>query len=485
MPGDNIVAIGGENVDRNGHVATASLGLIPWDWRVMHKWSGQVRKVQVRRGPELFEVEITCLGDNSLHKVRGDFNFLAEAQCRSDYLFSQYTLARNHEQRDRNLGSMFVYQMDHVTPDPAWVVTSVIRNGKMNKEGRAEFLGVLRHKEPFLCAQFALALTFFIRWEIMGLQRPTFAWAQGQEWEEVAKNFEEARAQAFKDGVPGVESTLQSVVRGRESPPRSARGGANEEGITSGEGTGIRNSQQALGAGDGGERDQLPQLPTYRQWETLPVTACPTKTKDSVKVSYSAVNKRLSRHLEACHMSRDTQPKTHGGRKSGAMKLTAAGLQREALMSFGRWLGTAFDKVYAKKLLPVPLLMQAGFEREANTLRYRMARANVKVPPELAAEVWPWVDKYRWEVSEVSQICTTIELRLYYDCTTIVRNLLRTVFLQDCAVMQDDWGFMPWFQHDVFKTQAWGWFKQRVLQEHALQQRPESWMVDVGGIKES
>ena len=87
------------------------------------------------------------------------------------------------------------------------------------------------------------------------------------------------------------------------------------------------------------------------------MSGCTAPGKDDEKVSYGAVNKRLTRHLQACNMTRATQPKTHGGRKAGAMKLAASGLEREAIMSFGRWLGSAYDKVYAKRLLPAPLLM--------------------------------------------------------------------------------------------------------------------------------
>ena len=50
---------------------------------------------------------------------------------------------------------------------------------------------------------------------------------------------------------------------------------------------------------------------------------------------------------------------------------------------------------------------------------------------------------------------------------------LRDVFLQDCAILQGDWGFMPWFHHPVFKSPAWETFKEQVLQEHKGQGNPE------------
>ena len=53
---------------------------------------------------------------------------------------------------------------------------------------------------------------------------------------------------------------------------------------------------------------------------------------------------------------------------------------------------------------------------------------------------------------------------------------LRDVFLQECAVLQDDWGFMPWFRHPVFESSGWETFKMQVLQEHEVQGAPEGWV---------
>jgi hypothetical protein len=44
----------------------------------------------------------------------------------------------------------------------------------MNKTAKKEFMGSLRHKDPLLCTQSALAQLFFWRWHISGEPPPSF-----------------------------------------------------------------------------------------------------------------------------------------------------------------------------------------------------------------------------------------------------------------------------------------------------------------------
>jgi hypothetical protein len=59
-------------------------------------------------------------------------------------------------------------------PMPCFAVVVQITNGKMNKTGKKQFMGALRHRDPMLCTQSALAQYFFWRWHISGEQLPSF-----------------------------------------------------------------------------------------------------------------------------------------------------------------------------------------------------------------------------------------------------------------------------------------------------------------------
>lgn len=50
------------------------------------------------------------------------------------------------------------------------------KESKMNKEGRPQMVSALRHAtDPVLCAWFALACSFFVLYEVMGVEAPDFA----------------------------------------------------------------------------------------------------------------------------------------------------------------------------------------------------------------------------------------------------------------------------------------------------------------------
>jgi hypothetical protein len=53
-------------------------------------------------------------------------------------------------------------------------LVSLLRDGKMNKTAKKEFMGSLRHKDPMFCTQGALAQLFFWRWHIAGEAPPSF-----------------------------------------------------------------------------------------------------------------------------------------------------------------------------------------------------------------------------------------------------------------------------------------------------------------------
>jgi hypothetical protein len=59
-------------------------------------------------------------------------------------------------------------------PTPCFALIFLLSNGKTNKTGKKQFMGALRHHDPLLCTQGALAQYLFWRWHISGEQPPSF-----------------------------------------------------------------------------------------------------------------------------------------------------------------------------------------------------------------------------------------------------------------------------------------------------------------------
>lgn len=65
-------------------------------------------------------------------------------------------------------------------PTPCGCLVSLLQDGKMNKTAKKVFMGSLRHKNPLLCTQGALAQLFFWRWHVAGEPPPSFR--RRQDW---------------------------------------------------------------------------------------------------------------------------------------------------------------------------------------------------------------------------------------------------------------------------------------------------------------
>jgi len=59
-------------------------------------------------------------------------------------------------------------------PTPCYCLVTLLQDGKMNKTARKEFMGSLRHKDPLLYTQGALAQLLFWRWHVAGEAPPSF-----------------------------------------------------------------------------------------------------------------------------------------------------------------------------------------------------------------------------------------------------------------------------------------------------------------------
>jgi Centromere DNA-binding protein complex CBF3 subunit, domain 2 len=90
-------------------------------------------------------------------------------RTRIDLLLGHYYLLRGENRRKMELAdlSLFDYPSSE-GPSQCGCLVSLLRNGKMNKTAKKEFMGALRHKDPLLCTQGALAQLLFWRWHVVG-----------------------------------------------------------------------------------------------------------------------------------------------------------------------------------------------------------------------------------------------------------------------------------------------------------------------------
>ncbi|XP_044722101.1 centromere DNA-binding protein complex CBF3 subunit [Hirsutella rhossiliensis] len=102
-------------------------------------------------------------------------------RTRVDLLFGHYYLLRGENRRKMELADLSLLDYPPSEgPTPCGCLVSLLRDGKLNKTARKEFMGALRHKDPLFCTQGALAQLFFWRWHVAGEPPPSFR--RRQDW---------------------------------------------------------------------------------------------------------------------------------------------------------------------------------------------------------------------------------------------------------------------------------------------------------------
>ncbi|RKK08421.1 hypothetical protein BFJ66_g16708 [Fusarium oxysporum f. sp. cepae] len=102
-------------------------------------------------------------------------------RTRVDLLFGHYYLLRGENRRKMELADLSL--LDYPSsegPTPCGCLVTLLRDGKLNKMAKKEFMGALRHKDPLFCTQGALAQLFFWRWHVAGEPSPSFR--RRQDW---------------------------------------------------------------------------------------------------------------------------------------------------------------------------------------------------------------------------------------------------------------------------------------------------------------
>ncbi|KAG6996259.1 hypothetical protein FocnCong_v013425 [Fusarium oxysporum f. sp. conglutinans] len=102
-------------------------------------------------------------------------------RTRVDLLFGHYYLLRGENRRKIELADLSL--LDYPSLEgltPCGCLITLLRDGKLNKTAKKEFIGALRHKDPLFCTQGALAQLFFWRWYVAGEPSPSFR--RRQDW---------------------------------------------------------------------------------------------------------------------------------------------------------------------------------------------------------------------------------------------------------------------------------------------------------------
>jgi hypothetical protein len=109
------------------------------------------------------------------HLLRESGNQSQALRTRIDLLFGHYYLLRGENRRKMDLAdlSLLTYP-DSESSSQCNCLVALLQDGKLNKTAKKEFMGSIRHKNPLLCTQGALAQLFFWRWHISGEAPPNF-----------------------------------------------------------------------------------------------------------------------------------------------------------------------------------------------------------------------------------------------------------------------------------------------------------------------
>ena len=126
----------------------------------------------------------------------------------------------------------------------------------------------------------------------------------------------------------------------------------------------------------------------------------------------------------------------------------------------GHWNKEAVNKSYLLKVATKPLLVAAGYDTRLNS--YILPRSRVTPPTSLTDSVLPWVAE---DLRKVEILCKNPNVKIHdHSAKNFLENLmwLKVVFLQDSAILQQQYPEFPVFHHAVFRSPEWAPFAQEV-----------------------
>ena len=91
-----------------------------------------------------------------------------------DFLMGHMMLLRGENRRHVQLADLFPLTLKNEGPSRCTALIMILDNSKVNKTGRIEYRGVVRHKNILLCVISQLAFYLFFRWNLVRESPPCF-----------------------------------------------------------------------------------------------------------------------------------------------------------------------------------------------------------------------------------------------------------------------------------------------------------------------
>jgi hypothetical protein len=160
-----------------------------------------------------------------------------------------------------------------------------------------------------------------------------------------------------------------------------------------------------------------------------------------------------------------SKAKTHLPRAAGARDARIHGVAIDQISSAGHWNHSALHQSYLTHLPRDFLKIVAGFS--ASKGDYYLVRANIRPPASLQAQIWPWIEDWAPRFYRRSKRLTWAQGGLDEDdmagnsFITLMTHL-RTVLLQDLAVLEPQFPGLPFFQTRPFYGPEWNRYASEV-----------------------
>ncbi|KAE8269711.1 hypothetical protein A4X09_0g2637 [Tilletia walkeri] len=148
-------------------------------------------------------------------------------------------------------------------------------------------------------------------------------------------------------------------------------------------------------------------------------------------------------------------------RSGGAQFASAAGCTEDAIRKHGRWCGDRLMERYLTTVTLQPIRALSGFGVAGGD--YWIPRSQIEPPSQLAELIFPWVDTKHSEVQKRAEGGGEA------DCAALqfldMLKFLRTVLLQDSAVLQKLHPSLPLWNRAPFNTATFTNFAAKLNQE--------------------
>ena len=157
----------------------------------------------------------------------------------------------------------------------------------------------------------------------------------------------------------------------------------------------------------------------------------------------------------------NSNAKTHIERRSAAQMAELQTVSEMQIRKAGRWNMSVMESRYLSHLPRNFMRAAAGFDQAGG--QFFLDRALIDPPEALAAQVFPWIDRYQ----------TNMPPDLAAGGFLALLEYLRVVLLQDMAVLWKDVPEHVFFGHAPFNTEAFRAFAETVAAGRETAEEPE------------